>query len=82
MGSSPTSFSDETPINEGFSDNPCEASPACLGRLLGAFAEKLTTAAPDLAAVLSAWETLPAPIKAGIVAMVKASAPVDGDKGK
>jgi len=55
--------------------------------LLGAFTETLTHTAPDaadaanthdmadaanLAAVLSAWETLPAPIKAGIVAMVKA----------
>jgi len=47
-------------------------SPACLGRLLGAFAEKVAPVDPALAAVLSAWENLPDPIKAGIVAMVKA----------
>jgi len=47
-------------------------SPDCLGAQLGVWAEKVATAAPDLAAVLSAWEALPAPIKAGIVAMVKA----------
>ncbi len=28
---------------------------------------------PDLAAIVAAWPTLPEPIKAGIVAMVKAS---------
>jgi len=43
-----------------------------------------TTIAPtasdvaDLAAVLSAWQTLSTPIKAGIVAMVKASVSTDG----
>jgi len=47
-------------------------SPACLGRLLGAFAENVAPVDPALAAVLSAWENLPDPIKAGIVAMVKA----------
>ena len=30
---------------------------------------------PDLAAIVDAWPTLPEPIKAGIVAMVKASGP-------
>ena len=59
------------------SRKPCsiegyDLSPACLGAQLGVWAEKVAPAAPDLAAVLSAWETLPAPIKAGIVAMVKA----------
>jgi len=29
---------------------------------------------PDLAAVIRAWPTLPEPVKAGIVAMVRASA--------
>jgi hypothetical protein len=28
---------------------------------------------PDLAAIVAAWPTLPEPVKAGIVAMVKAS---------
>jgi hypothetical protein len=30
---------------------------------------------PDLAAIVDAWPTLPEPIRAGIVAMVKASGP-------
>jgi hypothetical protein len=39
---------------------------------------------PDLAAIASAWPSLPAALKAGIVAMVKASAPAGdaGDSGK
>jgi len=40
--------------------------------LLGALAESVAPVDSALAAVLLAWETLPAPIKAGIVAMVKA----------
>jgi len=72
MGSIPLAGCEETPIKAGFSSLPDEIAPACLGRLLGAFAEKIAPADPNLAAVLSAWETLPDPIKAGIVAMVKA----------
>ena len=48
-----------------------------LGVLLGALAAEIAPAAPDLSAVLSAWAGLPEPIKAGIVAMVKAAAPAD-----
>jgi hypothetical protein len=44
--------------------------------LLGALAVKIAPAAPDLSAVLSAWNGLPDALKAGIVAMVKAAAPV------
>jgi len=40
-------------------------------------AAEIAPAAPDLSAVLSAWAGLPEPIKAGIVAMVKAAAPAD-----
>jgi hypothetical protein len=41
--------------------------------LLGAFAAEIGPDCPDLAAVLSAWPRLPEPLKAGIVAMVKAA---------
>ena len=36
---------------------------------------------PDLAAIVDAWPTLPEPIKAGIVAMVKASGMAPFDSG-
>lgn len=36
---------------------------------------KPTPADPDLAALIAAWPALPAPIRAGIVAMVKAANP-------
>jgi hypothetical protein len=39
--------------------------------LLGAFAAEIGPAAPDLAAVVSAWLALPEALKAGILAMVK-----------
>jgi hypothetical protein len=42
--------------------------------LLGALAAEIGPACPDLAAVLSAWPRLPEPLRAGIVAMVKAAA--------
>ncbi|MHC4716932.1 MAG: hypothetical protein ACYS5V_08185 [Planctomycetota bacterium] len=51
-----------------------DTSPDRLGRALGAFAAKIAPVAPDLSAVLSAWASLPDPIKAGIVAMVKTAA--------
>jgi hypothetical protein len=35
---------------------------------------------PDLAAIVAAWPTLPEPIKAGIVAMVKASGAAPSDR--
>ena len=50
----------------------CDAPPAELGAFLGALAERLSPAAPDLAAVLAAWPDLPEPVKAGIMAMVGA----------
>jgi putative SOS response-associated peptidase YedK len=43
-----------------------------LGAFLGALASETVPAAPDLAAILSAWPNLPEPVKAGIMAMVKA----------
>ena len=49
--------------------------PGQLGVLLGAFAAEIAPDAPDLADVLTAWPTLPEPVKAGIVAMVKAAGP-------
>ena len=36
---------------------------------------------PDLAAVVAAWPTLPEPIRAGILAMVKAAADLPGRRG-
>jgi len=41
--------------------------------LLGAFAAEIAPLAPDLSAVVGAWEALPQAVKAGIVAMVKAA---------
>ncbi len=56
----------------------CASSPEQLGAFLGAPAATPAPAAPsaadpDLAAVLSAWHNLPEPVKAGILAMVKAT---------
>jgi hypothetical protein len=55
----------------------CENPQNRLGAFLGASAATpppLSPAAdPDLAAVLSAWPHLPEPVKAGILAMVKAT---------
>ncbi len=48
-------------------------SPPDLGVLLGALAAEIGPVAPDLADLLTAWPTLPDPVKAGIVAMVKAA---------
>jgi len=44
-----------------------------LGVLLGALAAEIAPVAPDLADLLTAWPTLPEPIKAGIVAMVQST---------
>jgi NAD(P)H-hydrate repair Nnr-like enzyme with NAD(P)H-hydrate dehydratase domain len=51
----------------------CAGQSDRLGGLLGAFAAEIAPADPDLAALLAGWPTLPDPIRAGIVAMVKAS---------
>ena len=49
----------------------CGDTSPRLGAPLGASAAELDPTAPDLAAVLSAWPTLPEPVKAGILAMVR-----------
>jgi len=54
---------------------PCVNPAERLGVLLGALAAEITPFAPDLAGLLSAWTTLPEPIKIGMLAMVKASGP-------
>jgi hypothetical protein len=50
----------------------CDDPRNQLGAFLGALAARIAPASPDLAAVLSAWANLPEPVKAGILAMVKA----------
>jgi len=40
---------------------------------MGPATEDLPPVAPDLAALIDAWPTLPAALKAGIVAMVQAA---------
>ena len=57
------------------SQNTCGSEPDELGVLLGALASEIAPVAPDLADLLAAWPTLPEPVKAGIVAMVKAACP-------
>ena len=54
---------------------PCVNPAERLGVLLGALAAEITPVAPDLAGLLSAWATLPEPLKVGIMAMVKSSTP-------
>ena len=51
-----------------------ESGPQALGALLGALAAEIGPSCPDLAAVVAAWPALPEPLRAGIVAMVKAAA--------
>jgi hypothetical protein len=48
--------------------------------LLGAFAAEIGPAAPDLAAVVSAWPGLPEALRAGILAMVKAAGGQPGER--
>ena len=60
---------DATAANTSTSAQP----PERLAALLGAFAAEIGPAAPDLAAVISAWPGLPKALRAGIVAMVKAA---------
>jgi len=43
-----------------------------VGAIPGAVAENLPPVDPDLTALIDAWPTLPAALKAGIVTMVKA----------
>jgi len=51
------------------SADSCADKGEALGRALG----QLTPSDPDLAAIVKAWPALPAALKAGILAMVKAS---------
>lgn len=51
----------------------CENTQAELCAFLGALAENMAPTAPDLAAILAAWPDLPEPVRAGILAMVKAT---------
>jgi hypothetical protein len=44
-----------------------------LGAIPGAVGENPRPIDPDLAALIDAWPTLPAPLKTGIMAMVKAA---------
>ena len=48
------------------------------GAKSGALSPKTLPADADLAQIVAAWPTLPQTIKAGIVAMVKASTKVEG----
>ncbi len=50
-----------------------DAAGKCLVGLLGVFAAEIAPADADLSALLTTWASLPEAIKAGIVAMVKAS---------
>ncbi|MGD8452204.1 MAG: tyrosine-type recombinase/integrase [Phycisphaerae bacterium] len=50
-------------------------------RLADCLAE-LASSAPDLAAVVTAWPTLPEPVRAGVVATVQASAPTPPSAGR
>jgi hypothetical protein len=61
------------PTQPSAAASTCENPAAELGAFLGALAEQLVPTAPNLAAVLTAWPTLPEPLKAGIAAMVKAA---------
>ncbi|MBE3070974.1 MAG: hypothetical protein IMZ66_12130 [Planctomycetes bacterium] len=65
-----------TPDVTPASNATCETPQQALGRLLGAFAAEIGLKCPDLAAVVTAWTGLPEALKAGILAMVKAT-----DKG-
>lgn len=49
-------------------------NPSQSGAESGAVGAQSDVTDPDLAGVVKAWPTLPAPIRAGIVAMVKAAA--------
>ena len=55
-----------------------DESSTSLGRLLGALAAELAPRMPDLANVVEAWQTMPEAVRAGIVAMAKASANNEG----
>ena len=66
---------------DGASDSltdTCADSQERLGVLFGALAAEIAPVSPDLADLLTAWPTLPEPVKAGIVAMVKAACPEHG----
>jgi len=53
--------------------------PPISGRLSPPLPRGPVATPPDLAAVIDAWPALPEPIRAGILAMVRAAAP--GDRG-
>ena len=55
-------------------DSTSATTPERLSGLLGALAAEIAPSAPDLAGLLTAWAGLPDAIKAGIMAMVKATA--------
>jgi len=64
-------------------DNPqaIETASTCENHADGACHNLCQTVAendPDLAAIVTAWPALPEALKAGILAMVKASAKVEG----
>ena len=63
----------EHPSNSCGKVADCEAGGAESGALGGDSVEKHAPADPDLAALITAWPTLPAALKSGIVAMVKAA---------
>ena len=76
VGLEPTTYALKEQCEISGTDDETETydmSPAAFGRALGAFAEKVAPVDPALAAVLSAWETLPEAVRAGIAAIVKAT---------
>ena len=60
----------KTPINTRLSAVPAEP-----------LTENLTETAPDLAEIIAAWPKLPEPLKADILAMVKASVSRERSEG-
>jgi hypothetical protein len=68
----PVSKTGVTPPKEAENAGDFDDSRKQLGAFLGALGEHLADA-PDLTSLLAAWPDLPEPIKAGIVAMVKAA---------
>jgi hypothetical protein len=65
-------------VENGFKPEKVDVSPALTAPLTG-FAQPEGEIDPDLAGVVAAWRTLPAEVRAGIVAMVSASVRSDAE---
>jgi len=59
-----------------------ESPPDCLCQNLAQIAAEIAPAAPDLADLLTAWPDLPEAVRAGIVAMVRATREHDTVQGR